>query len=92
MKTRSGLGAASGRRDRRVIDCNLDLRECRAVETLKDSKSAFTSVIDSPRAWLRLSATMLLSTIGGVGMWSVVVALPAVQSEFGVARDRKSVV
>jgi MFS family permease len=29
---------------------------------------------------------MLLSTIGGVGMWSVIVALPAVQAEFGVAR------
>jgi MFS family permease len=60
------------------------------VETLKDSKSAFTSVIDSPRAWLRLSATMLLSTVGGVGMWSVVVALPAVQSEFGVPRAQAS--
>ncbi len=29
---------------------------------------------------------MLLSTIGGVGMWSVVVALPAIQTEFGVDR------
>jgi MFS family permease len=29
---------------------------------------------------------MLIGTIGGVGMWSVVVALPAVQAEFGVAR------
>ena len=29
---------------------------------------------------------LILSTIGGVGMWSVVVALPAVQAEFGVAR------
>src|SRR5712692_4455080 len=41
---------------------------------------------DSPAAWLRLAAAVLLSTIGGVGMWSVVVALPAVQAEFGVAR------
>ncbi|MGH8630327.1 MAG: MFS transporter [Burkholderiales bacterium] len=37
-------------------------------------------------AWLRLAVALLLSTIGGVGMWSVVVALPAVQAEFGVAR------
>ena len=29
---------------------------------------------------------MLLSTIGGVGMWSVVVVLPTVQAEFGVDR------
>ena len=45
-----------------------------------------TPVTDSVQAWLRLAATVLLSTIGGVGMWSVVVALPAVQSEFGIAR------
>ena len=35
---------------------------------------------------MRLAVTLTLSTIGGVGMWSVVVALPAVQAEFGVAR------
>ncbi|HLY88207.1 MAG TPA: MFS transporter [Acetobacteraceae bacterium] len=33
---------------------------------------------------------LVLSTIGGVGMWSVVVALPAVQAEFGVARAAAS--
>lgn len=33
---------------------------------------------------------MLLSTIGGIGMWSVVVVLPAVQAEFGVARSAAS--
>lgn len=41
---------------------------------------------DSAAAWTRLAVTLLLSTIGGVGMWSVVVALPTVQAEFGVAR------
>jgi MFS family permease len=41
---------------------------------------------DSPAAWLRLGVAVTLSTIGGVGMWSVVVALPAIQAEFGVAR------
>jgi MFS family permease len=41
---------------------------------------------DSARAWRRLVAALVLSTLGGVGMWSVVVALPAVQAEFGVAR------
>jgi MFS family permease len=39
---------------------------------------------------LRLAVSLLLSTIGGVGMWSVVVALPAVQQEFGVARGNAS--
>lgn len=42
--------------------------------------------VDSAHAWRRLWIGMALSTIGGVGMWSVVVALPAVQAEFGVAR------
>ena len=45
---------------------------------------------DSPYAWVRLAVSLLLSTIGGVGMWSVVVALPTVQSEFGVARGAAS--
>ncbi|MFL5332474.1 MAG: MFS transporter, partial [Geminicoccaceae bacterium] len=42
--------------------------------------------VDSRYSWLRLGITVLLGGIGGVGMWSVVVALPAVQAEFGVAR------
>ena len=42
--------------------------------------------IDSAYAWFRLGVSVLLSALGGVGMWSVVVALPAVQTEFGVAR------
>jgi MFS family permease len=45
---------------------------------------------DSGAAWLRLAVTILIATIGGVGMWSVVVALPAVQAEFGVGRAEVS--
>ena len=45
---------------------------------------------DSAAAWLRLSVAVALSTIGGVGMWSVVVALPAIQADFGVARGDAS--
>jgi MFS family permease len=45
---------------------------------------------ESRYAWLRLLAALLLSGIGGVGMWSVIVALPAVQAEFGVARSTAS--
>ena len=48
------------------------------------------SLVDSPKAWLRLVAAMTFSTIGGVGMWSVVVALPAIQAEFGVDRAAAS--
>jgi MFS family permease len=42
--------------------------------------------IDSRYAWSRLLAAALIGTIGNVGMWSVVVVLPAVQAEFGVDR------
>src|SRR5688500_636004 len=42
--------------------------------------------VDSTAAWLRLARAVLLSTIGGVGMWSVVVVLPSVEADFGVAR------
>jgi MFS family permease len=45
---------------------------------------------DSPYAWLRLAAALLLGTIGCVGMWSAVVALPAVQTEFGIDRANAS--
>jgi MFS family permease len=46
--------------------------------------------VESASAWTRLAVTLMLSTIGGVGMWSVVVALPAVQAEFAVARGQAS--
>ncbi len=46
--------------------------------------------VDSAYAWTRLSLAVLLSTIGGVGMWSVVVVLPAVQAEFNAARGEAS--
>ena len=41
---------------------------------------------ESAYAWVRLGLCVVLATIGSVGMWSVVVALPAVQAEFGVTR------
>ena len=46
--------------------------------------------IDSRYAWARLAVSMVLSTIGGAGMWSVVVVLPAVQAEFGSDRGAAS--
>ncbi len=46
--------------------------------------------IETPYSWLRLGISILISAIGGVGMWSVVVAIPAVQAEFGSARGGAS--
>jgi len=52
----------------------------------ENKNGALHGGVDSTYAWTRLVLALILSTIGGVGMWSVVVALPAVQAEFGVAR------
>ncbi len=46
--------------------------------------------IDSRAAWLRLLVSLMIGSIGSIGMWSFVVALPAVQAEFGVARGDAS--
>ena len=40
----------------------------------------------SPYAWARLAVSLTLMTISGCSMYAVVVVLPAVQAEFGVAR------
>jgi MFS family permease len=61
-----------------------------AVDVGNRVEGASSSVPESAYAWIRLSAALVLSAIGGVGMWSVIVALPAVQTEFGVARSAAS--
>lgn len=48
--------------------------------------SRSSSEVESGYAWLRLAVSFLIATIGGVGLWSVVVVLPFVEAEFGVAR------
>jgi MFS family permease len=45
---------------------------------------------ESAYAWQRLCISVLVGTIGAVGLWSAIVALPAVQAEFGVARASAS--
>lgn len=41
---------------------------------------------DDIHAWIRLGICILFGTVCGVGMWSMVVVLPAVQADFGVLR------
>ncbi|MGI9409377.1 MAG: MFS transporter, partial [Hyphomicrobiaceae bacterium] len=41
---------------------------------------------DGAYAWFRLIVSVILGTIGSIGLWAVVVVLPAVQAEFDVAR------
>jgi MFS family permease len=49
---------------------------------------AFTP--DSRQAWQRLVLALLISSIGSVGMWSVVVVLPVVQADFAATRGAVS--
>ena len=53
-----------------------------------DDSSAYG--VESAYSLRRLATALAFSTIGGVGMWSVVVALPAIQTEFGVDRAAAS--
>jgi MFS family permease len=46
--------------------------------------------VDSRYAWWRLVVSLAISTFGGVGLWSVVVTLPAIEAEFGVDRGGAS--
>ena len=50
------------------------------------------ALIDSHLAWRRLAAAMILMAIGGSGMYSMVVALPLVQADFGASRSDVSLV
>src|SRR5262249_27737251 len=42
--------------------------------------------VESPFAWLRLTAAVLIGTVGSAGMWAMPVVLPAVQADFAVTR------
>jgi MFS family permease len=42
--------------------------------------------VESRYAWWRLVASTAISTLGGVGMWSISVVMPAVQAEFAATR------
>lgn len=54
------------------------------------SPEVATFIPDSRRAWLRLAVAVAIGSLGSVGMWSVVVALPVVQTDFGATRGTAS--
>ncbi len=49
-----------------------------------------TPAAESPYAWWRLAISLVLMTLGGVGMYSVTVVLPRIQADFGVDRGDAS--
>ncbi len=44
------------------------------------------NLVDSSYAWWRLGVCLLLSTLGGAGLWAGVVALPKIQADLGIDR------
>ncbi|MEM8775361.1 MAG: MFS transporter [Pseudomonadota bacterium] len=50
-----------------------------------------TDILDSAKSWRRLALTLLIATIGNVGMWAIVVVLPYIEAEFGGTRAQASV-
>jgi MFS family permease len=91
---RAILSPGSGRNPKPVLD--REIERCYHQQAKPGSSNMDASAghapdsVESAYAWLRLAAAVALATIGGVGMWSVVVALPAIQADFGVARAEAS--
>jgi MFS family permease len=57
---------------------------------MQAANRAGEGAVDSTYAWIRLGVALVLGTIGSVGMWSFVVALPPVQAEFAIDRAAAS--
>ena len=49
-----------------------------------------TKIHDSPYSWFRLAITLLVSTIGSVGIWAIIIVLPLVQDDLGIDRSAAS--
>jgi len=54
------------------------------------TRTAPPEAIESPYAWARLVVSLMLMTIGGVGMYSITVVLPHIQADFGISRSDAS--
>lgn len=56
------------------------------ISTLENT----SNLVDSSQAWSRLCITLALMTIGGCGMYVVVVVLPGIQNTFQISRAEAS--
>ena len=50
-----------------------------------------SDILDSRYSWGRLGITLAIAVVGNVGMWAVIVIMPAVQGEFAIARADASI-
>ena len=46
--------------------------------------------LDSRYSWLRLFITLCISALGNVGMWAIVIIMPAVENELNIDRNTVS--
>ena len=44
---------------------------------------------DGLRSWIRLILLFIVGVVGTVGMWSVVVVMPALETEFAIDKVRQ---
>ncbi|KXF89811.1 CynX/NimT family MFS transporter [Phaeobacter inhibens] len=49
-----------------------------------------SAILDSRYSWTRLLITLAIATVDNVGMWAVIVVMPAVEVEFGADRASAS--
>ncbi|AFO90365.1 MFS transporter [Phaeobacter inhibens] len=49
-----------------------------------------SAILDSRYSWTRLLVTLAIATVANVGMWAVIVVMPAVEVEFGADRAAAS--
>ena len=48
------------------------------------------AIHDTRYSWLRLLITLVIATVVTVGMWAVIVVMPAIESQFGASRAEAS--
>jgi len=48
------------------------------------------TILDSRTSWIRLALTLAVAMIGNAGIWTVIVLLPQIQTEFGLDRGDAS--
>ncbi len=73
-----------------LVDLGARADEVADVHAPSDHRDSAHFAPDSRLAWVRLGLALAIGSIGSVGMWSVVVVLPVVQTEFGASRGAVS--
>jgi MFS family permease len=68
------------------VDRAAPSEEVAAVHAPAKSPDSHAFTPDSAQAWVRLVVALLIASIGAVGMWSLVVVMPTVQTEFSTTR------